>query len=105
MIEIPLSTAVAIAGSAEALIASIETHRANIESHTMGKPGKPAPVAHDLIAALVKRVPAPGPIAERGPDRIVIAPYRIIDDTPKPEPELSAEMQRALDTLRATISG
>lgn len=98
MIEVPLS----IAGSAEAFAAALEAHRSAVETHMMGKPGRPAPVApHQLIHDLVQRVPDTMPIvASRGPDKIVVGAYKIVDDTPR-----SPEQQRALDTLRATITG
>jgi hypothetical protein len=47
---------------------------------------------------VIKRVPQDGPVATRGPDRFVIQPYTIIDDTPR-----TPEQQRAIDTLRDTI--
>lgn len=96
MIRIPLSAV----GSAETFAATLETHRAAVESHMMGKPGRPAPIASQLVADLVLRVPDTGPVAARGPDRIVISDYEIFDDTP-PAPET----QQALDVLRETISG
>ncbi|WP_456629046.1 hypothetical protein [Bradyrhizobium sp. URHC0002] len=61
----------------------------------MGKPGIPAPVAGELVVFLVQRIPDTGPVKERGPDKIVIAPYTIVDDTPLPPGQ-----QLALDTLR-----
>lgn len=96
MIEIPLSKA----GSAEAFAAALEAHRADLEAHRVGKPGVPAPVADELLDALIMRVPDAGPVAERGPDKFEIAPYAIIDDTPR-----APEVQRAIDVLRQTISG
>lgn len=98
MIEVPLS----IACSAKAFAAKLEAHRSAIEAHMMGKPGQPAPVAdHPLIHALIERIPDTMPIvASRGPDKIVIGAYTIVDDTPK-----APEVQRALDTLRKTITG
>jgi len=96
MIRIPLSLIV----SPQAFAAALEAHRADVESHLMGKPGRPAPVAHPLVMELVQRVPDAGPVAKRGPDRIAIAEYEIFDDTP-PAPET----QHALDVLRETISG
>ena len=96
MIRIPLSAV----GDAAAFSAALEAHRAAVEAHMMGKPGQPAPVARELIVSLIKRVPDDGPVAGRGPDRILIEDYEIFDDTP-----VSPETQLALDTLRATISG
>lgn len=94
MIDIPLSRI----GSPEKFAASLGAHRADVESHMMGEPGAAAPVADELVEMLVQRVPEKGPVADRGPDRVVIVPYRVVDDTP-----VSAETQRALDTLRQTI--
>jgi hypothetical protein len=96
VIDIPLS----LVGSAEDFAAALEAHRAAVEAHMMGKPGVPAPRAGELVEQLVQRQADKGPVADRGPDKIVIAPYRIIDDTPVP-----AEVQQALDTLRKTIAG
>lgn len=102
MINVPLSVAVAIAGSSEAFAAGVETHRAAIEAHMMGTPGIAVPIAHDVIEALITRVPDTGPVADRGPDKILVCDYRIVDDTPAP-PEKD-EIQRALDVLRETIA-
>jgi hypothetical protein len=96
MIDIPLSQV----GSAEAFAAELEKHRADLEAHRLGKPGIPVPVHHELVDQLILRVPDTGPVADRGPDKFVIAPYRIVDDTP-----VAAETQHTLDVLRATISG
>jgi len=96
MIEIPLSKI----GSAEAFAAALEAHRADLEAHRLGQPGAPAPIADELVDALILRVPDAGPVAERGPDKFVIAPYRIIDDTP-----VAPEVDQALKVLRETISG
>ncbi len=96
MIRIPLSSI----SSAETFAAALEAHRADVEAHMMGKPGRPAPIVDQLVMDLVRRVPDGGPVADRGPDRIVIAEYEIFDDTP-PAPET----QQALAVLRETISG
>src|SRR4051794_23279550 len=100
MIQIPLSS---IDGDISGFAAALEAHRGAVEAHMMGKPGVPAPRAHPLIAALVTRVPDVGPVADRGPDKIVIAEHEILDDTP-PAP-VDAGVELALQTLRATISG
>jgi hypothetical protein len=97
MYEVKLS---ALGCSVEEFGAALERHRTAVETHMMGKPGIPAPIASELVAFLVQRMPGTGPVAERGPDKIVIAPYRVIDDTPVPP-----ETQQALDVLRKTISG
>lgn len=101
MIEIPLSTVVAIAGSAEVFALELERHRAGLEAHRLGKPGIAAPVPHELIDALIQRVPDTHPdVAARQPDQFVIAPYTVIDDTP-----VDPALQHTLDMLRKTISG
>ena len=97
MIEVMLS---ALCCAPEEFAAALEAHRAAVEEHVMGKPGIPAPVADELVAFLVQRIPDAGPVADRGPDKIVIAPYTIVEDTPLPP-----EQQQALDVLRETITG
>ena len=100
-IEIPLSAVVAIAGSAEVFALELERHRAGLEAHRLGSPGVAAPVPHELIDALIRRVPDTHPdVAARKPDQFVIAPYKIVDDTP-----VDPALQHALETLRKTISG
>lgn len=99
MIQIPLSQV----GLAEEFAAALEQHRADLEAHRLGEPDRVAPVAHELVESLVLRVPDKGPVAERGPDKFVVAPYEIVDDTPAPPVE--PDTQRALDVLRETISG
>jgi len=99
MIDIPLS----LVGSAEAFAVAVESHRADLEAHRLGKPGIPAPTAprlHDLVDQVVLRVPDTGPVADRGPDRFVVAAYRIVDDTP-----MTAEAELAISVLRQTIAG
>jgi hypothetical protein len=91
MYEVKLS---AIGCTPEKFAAALEAHRAAVESHMMGKPGIPAPVAGELVVFLVQRIPDTGPVKERGPDKIVIAPYTIVDDTPLPPGQ-----QLSLDTL------
>lgn len=105
MIQIPLSLATAIAGSPEAFTTAVARHRDAVAIHMMGKPGVAAPVAPSAIAALVYRIPAAGPVAERGPDTIAIAPYEIFDDTPPAPAEPDPSIELALQTLRDTISG
>ncbi len=95
MIRIPLS----VAGPAAAFAAALEQHRAAVEAQMMGKPGVPAPV-HFELDQLIRRVPDAGPVAERGPDQVVILPYEIFDDTP-----IAPDVQQALDVLRESISG
>ena len=93
-INVPLS----LSGPADAFAKAVQEHRDALEAHLMGKPGKPAPIAPDAVAMVIKRVPQDGPVATRGPDQFVIMPYTIIDDTP-----FTPEQQRAIDTLRDTI--
>lgn len=101
MLEIPLSAVVAIAGSAKDFPVVLEQHRAALEAHRLGKPGAPAPVHHDLVDTLIRRVTDTNPdVAARAPDQFVIAPYTIVDDTP-----VDPALQHTLDTLRKTISG
>jgi hypothetical protein len=100
VIEIPLSTVVAIADSPEAFAVRIQAHCAALEAHRMGKPGVPAPMEHELVDSLILRIPDSGPVAQRGPDQFVVAGYEILDDTP-----VDPAVQHALDTLRETISG
>lgn len=101
MIQIPLSTAVAIAGSAEAFAAAARAHRAALEAHRLGEPGVPAPLAHELLDALVLRVPDANPvIAERKADQFVVAQYTIVEDTP-----IEPEKKKALEVLRETLAG
>ena len=78
MIRIPLSQS----GPAESFAASVQAHRNALEKHMMGKPGKPVPIASALIEAVIERRPQDGPVATRGPDKFVILPYEIYDDTP-----------------------
>jgi hypothetical protein len=83
--------------SPEAFAAALEAHRAALADHRIGDPDKPAPIApidHELIDQLIRRVPESGPVESRGPDHFEIAPYEIIDDTPAP-PTL-AERKHAL---------
>jgi len=49
---------------------------------------------------LVQRIPDAGPVAERGPDQVVVVPYLIFDDTP-----IAPDAQHTLSVLRETISG
>lgn len=94
MIHVPLS----LAGSAEKFARDVQQHVEACVAHQMGKPGKPAPRASEVVEMVVKRQPAEGPVATRGPDRFVVLPYTIIDDRPR-----TPEQQRAIDTLRDTI--
>jgi hypothetical protein len=93
-IQVPLS----LSGPSEAFAKAVAAHRDALQAHMMGKPGKPAPIAPDAVAAVIRRQPQEGPVAERGPDQFVILPYTIIDDTPR-----TPEQQQAIDTLRDTI--
>lgn len=80
MISIPLSKV----GSAAEFAAAVEAHRSDVEKHLAGEPGVPAPTHDPLIESLIVRTAAKGPVAKRGPDKITIAPYEIVDDTPPP---------------------
>lgn len=93
-IQIPLS----VSGPAEDFARAVRAHRDALQAHLLGKPGKAAPVAPVAIQSVIVRQPQQGPVATRGPDQFVILPYEIIDDTP-----LTAEQQKAIDTLRQTI--
>ena len=100
MIEIPLSAAVEIAGSAEAFHAAVWAHRAALEAHRLGPPGEAAPFAPALLDALVERVPDINPIvAERQADRFVVADFEIVDDTPPP-PTLAERKAALLHALQ-----
>lgn len=97
MIAIPLS----VSGPADAFAARLEAHRAALAAHRLlpaHKAGAPAP-ADPILDALVLRVPDTGPVAKRKPDTFAIAPYTIVDDTPR-----TAEAQKAIETLRETLS-
>jgi len=90
MIRIPLSQS----GPADAFAKAVEAHRKALETHMMGRPGKPAPAAPDVIKAVIERRPQDGDPATRGPDRFVILPYEIYDDTP-----VSPELQVLRDSI------
>lgn len=93
IIQIPLSRI----GSADKFAAALEAHRAALVSHRTGEPDQPAPTGHELLDALILRVPDSGPVESRGPDRFQIAPYEIVDDTPpKPAPPSLADRKQAL---------
>jgi hypothetical protein len=93
-VNVPLS----LSGPAEAFAKAVQAHVEACTAHMMGKPGKPAPIASPAVAMVVARQPEDGPVATRGPDRFMVLPYTIIDDTPR-----TPEQQRAIDTLRETI--
>lgn len=93
-VQVPLS----LSGPPEAYAKAVQAYVEACTAHMMGKPGKPAPQAPDVVAMVVRRVPQDGPVATRGPDRFVVLPYVVIDDTPR-----TPEQQRAIDTLRDTI--
>jgi hypothetical protein len=94
MKQIPLS----LSGPPDKFARAVQAHIEACTAHMMGKPGKPAPRASDVIESVIARQPQDGPVATRGPDRFVALPYGIFDDTPK-----TPEQQKAIDTLRATI--
>ena len=93
-IQVPLS----LSGPPDAFAKAVQAHVEACTAHMMGKPGKPAPRASDVVEMVVRRQPAEGPVATRGPDKFVVLPYTIIDDTPR-----TPEQQRAIETLRDTI--
>jgi hypothetical protein len=84
-ITIPLS----VVGSAESLSEAIESYRSAL-IRQMDEPGTDAPMAPDYVQRLVQRVPAEGPVEERGPDTFMVLPFVVIDDTAKP-PEKAAQ--------------
>lgn len=96
MIRLPLSQT----GPADKFAQAVDAHIQALTSHMMGAPGKAAPRASDLVERVVMRQVQGGPVATRGPDRFMAMPYEIWDDTPK-----TPEQQKAIDTLRETISG
>lgn len=92
MIQIPLSRI----PSPEEFAAAAEAHRAALEAHRLGPAGVPQPRCDELVEAVVERVPDPNPkVAERGPDRFVVAPYEIVDDRPNaPAPHVPTLPER-----------
>jgi hypothetical protein len=94
MIRLPLSQT----GPADKFAQAVDAHIQALTSHMMGKPGKPAPRASDLIERVIMRQAQGGPVATRSPDRFMAMPYEIYDDSPQtPEQEL------ALSVLRETV--
>ncbi len=91
MIRIPLSQS----GPADQFAVDVLAYRNALQSHMMGKPGKPAPVTSALVASVIERRPQTGPVDKRGPDQFVILPYEIIDDAP-----VSPEVQILRDSIR-----
>jgi len=91
-IRIPLS----LSGPADEFAKAVEAHRKACHIHMMGRTGRPAPTAPDIIKAVIERRTQVGDVATRGPDEFVILPYEIVDDTPVP-PELQV--------LRDSING
>jgi hypothetical protein len=89
-IKIPLS----LSGPADEFAKAVDAHRKACHVHMMGRTGRPAPVAPDVVAAVVTRVPQTGPVDKRGPDEIVILPYEIIDDR-----KVSPEVQLLRDSI------
>lgn len=94
MIQIPLS----VSGPADAFAQAVKAHRDALEAHLMGKPGRPAPATSALTESVIERQPQQGDVAMRGPDRFVVLPYEIVDDTPRP-----ADHQQAIEVLRETL--
>lgn len=93
MIRIPLS----LIGSAEEYATAVAKHRNDLQAHMMGKPGKPAPLASDIVCAVIERRPQEGPVATRGPDEFVILPYEVVDDRP-----VSPEVQLLRDSIKGS---
>ena len=91
VVKIPLS----LSGPADAFAKAVEKHRKACHIHMMGRPGKPAPVAPEVVRAVIARVAQTGPVAERGPDEFVILPYEIVDDLPVPP-----EVQLLRDSIK-----
>jgi hypothetical protein len=89
--------------SPEAFRAALDAHRTALSDHRLGEPDQPAPIANELLDRLIQRVPEPGPVEDRGPDRFEIAPYEIVDDTPPPPapPTLAERKQVLLIELNA----
>lgn len=90
-IAIPLSRS----GPVDAFRAAVEAHRAALAAHAAGPPHVAAPVAPELVAALVARVPRGDPL----PDDFQVAPFEVFDDTPR-----TAEVATALQVLRETLA-
>jgi len=90
MIRIPLSQS----GPADEFAKAVENYRKLCHIHMMGRPGKPAPTAREIVRSLVERRPQAGNPATRGPDEFVILPYEIFDDTPA-----SPELQLLRDSI------
>lgn len=91
MIRIPLTQI----GSAELFAKAVDVHIAAVTAHMLGPAGKPAPRAHELVEAVICRVPQDGPVATRGPDRFEVAPYEVFDDRP-----VSPEIQFLRESVR-----
>lgn len=94
-IQLPLSAT----GDPTAFAAALSARAAALAAQRKGKAGIPAPVGSPLLDALIQCVPAAGPVATRGPDTFQVAPYEIVDDTPK-----SPEVAAALSVLRETLA-
>lgn len=87
-----------LAGDPHKFAQAVQAHIEACTAHMLGKPGKPAPRASNVVESVVMRRVQTGPVATRGPDQFVAVPYEVMDDTPK-----TPEQQKAIETLRATI--
>lgn len=90
-IKIPLS----LSGPADEFAAAVEAHRKACHIHMMGRTGRPAPVASEVVQSVVARITQSGPVDKRGPDEIVVLPYEIIDDR-----QVSPQVQLLRETIR-----
>jgi hypothetical protein len=100
MIEIPLSQIASVAEFAKA----VEAHRQAMEDHRSGEPGIAVPVHEERwVNAVIIAAPDTGPVATRGPDKFIIWPYTVIDDTPPP-PTLDERKAALLSVLHGAAA-
>lgn len=96
MISLPLSQT----GPADQFAQAVQAHIEALQAHRLGPPGKAAPRASELIERVIATQSQDGPVATRGPDRFVVLPYEIVDDTPK-----TPAQEQAISVLRETLNG